>query len=59
MSRNLVGTLGLFSDVIVMYTLTLEKNYNLTFLVVDPAGQLAQVVDARMEEKTPVSLNIY
>ncbi|EEB12514.1 Xylosyltransferase oxt, putative [Pediculus humanus corporis] len=53
-SRNLIGNLGLFSDVIVVYTVTVEKNYNLTFLIVDPAGQLAQVLDARIEEKTSV-----
>ncbi|KAK6630884.1 hypothetical protein RUM44_003054 [Polyplax serrata] len=51
-SRNLIGSLGLFSDVIVVYTLAIEKNCNLTFLVIDPAGQLAQVLDVRLDEKT-------
>lgn len=54
-SRNLIGSLGLFSDVIVVYTLAIEKNCNLTFLVIDPAGQLAQVLDVRLDEKTTVS----
>ncbi|KAL0271535.1 UNVERIFIED_CONTAM: hypothetical protein PYX00_008598 [Menopon gallinae] len=51
-SRNLLGTLGLFSDVILVYTLSAEMRDNLTMLVIDPAGQLAQVVDIRVDEKS-------
>lgn len=56
-SRNLLGTLGLFSDVILVYTISAELRDNLTMLVIDPAGQLAQVVDIRVDDKSVVRID--
>lgn len=54
-----MGCLGPFSDVILVYNLVVDKSDNLTFLVIDPAGQLAQVVDVRTDEKTLVTISTF
>ena len=55
-TRALHGALGPLSDVSVVYIVATEQAVNLTFLVADPAGQLAQVIDVHVNNKTPVSM---
>lgn len=54
-SRHLHGAIGPLSDMSLVYTMTVDKPANVTFLFVDPAGQLAQVVDIHVSEKVAVT----
>lgn len=61
-SRNFLRNLGPFSEPILVYWLGVNpqpSTYNVTFLWVDPAGQLTEVSEVHMEDGQVVRINIY
>lgn len=60
MSRNFLHNLGPFSEPILVYQLDVSpqpSTYNVTFLWVDPAGQLNEVSEVHMEDGQAVRIN--
>jgi protein xylosyltransferase len=60
-SRNFLRNLGPFSEPILVYWLGVSpqpSTYNVTFLWVDPAGQLTEVSEVHMEDGQVVRINI-
>jgi protein xylosyltransferase len=61
MSRNFLHNLGPFSEPILVYQLGVNpqpSTYNVTFLWVDPAGQLVEVSEVHMEDGHVVRIHV-
>ena len=61
LSRNFLRNLGPFSEPILVYQLGATpqpSTYNVTFLWVDPAGQLVEVSEVHMEDGQVVRVNV-
>ena len=61
LSRNFLRNLGPFSEPILVYQLGAtpqSSTYNVTFLWVDPAGQLVEVSEVHMEDGQVVRVNV-